>query len=242
MQGPGVVASVLTSPKAPLAGLVPGEADADQSGVDPPPLLAHWPAAEAATAATDGIAAASGLAPDAQPVDAADVVAVVNNPIFCSSPENGAAGEQRTGASSIQPPGSPCDTVSSFGNAEADNQSNANDSGSDSDGEVESLGSDGDSEDGDDGGGSWGNHHAVAMHSAAGSVGSTARFGSSSAFGRGEPTAWLLRCLLATSYTTRWHRTPHRLHMLCKPAKYHRRLATHNSVFQQLQAAAAPKG
>ena len=199
MQGPRVVATVLTSPKAPLAGLVPGEADANQSGVDPPPLLAHWPAAEAAAAASDGIAAASGLAPDAQPIDAAGVVAVVNNPIFCSSPENGAAGEQRTGASSIQPPGSPCDTVSSFGNAEADDQSSDNDSDSDSDGEVESLCSDGDSENRDDRGGSWSDHHPVAMHSAPSAVGSTARFGGSSAFGRGEPTAWPLLCLSATT-------------------------------------------
>jgi hypothetical protein len=169
MQGPDVVASVLASPKAPVAGPSTGEADADQSGVNTPPLLAHWPAPQA-VAASDGIAAASGPAPGTQPTDAAGVVAVVNNPIFCSSPENDAAGEQRNGASSIRAPGSPCDTVSSFGNADAEDQSDANHSHSDGGSEIESQDSDGDSEDGDCRGGSWSDHRAAAMHSAASSL------------------------------------------------------------------------
>lgn len=135
----------------------------------------------------------------------------MSNPIFCSSPDRndpeavarssktaGAAAvhhDQQDGASSIQPPGSPCDTVSSFGGDGAeyqgagfsdDTSSYSGSSGSSgSDSELGSLDSDSDSEDGaygnvfgddeDCGESSFSDFHAADSRPAS-SVGSSACF------------------------------------------------------------------
>jgi hypothetical protein len=187
------VAATLTTPKSPAVGPAAGGGKADRSGSESPPLLAHWPAGPSgpSAAAADGPHSkpASGAAAGPQPEDATRMLAVVDNPIFCSSPERGVGADQQSDASSIRPPGSPCDTVSSFGNAGRDSQGEGTqNSDTDSNSEMESLGSDSDSEDGDYRGGSWKNQRAVGVPSAS-SGASAARFGTGSAFGTGEHTA-----------------------------------------------------